>query len=73
MRRIPLEVPEPGHFEVDLVLHCDTNSTGEFIHTIQMTDVATGWSEIQAVFGRSFRVMADGFCLYAGSITLPGA
>jgi len=26
-----------------------------------MTDVATGWSEIQAVFGRSYRVMEDGF------------
>lgn len=66
MRQIPLETPEPGHFEVDLVLHCDTDSTGEFIHTIQMTDVATGWSEIQAVFGRSFRVMEDGFeCILA--------
>jgi hypothetical protein len=26
-----------------------------------MVDIATGWSEIVAVFGRSYRVMADGF------------
>jgi hypothetical protein len=26
-----------------------------------MLDIATGWSEIVAVFGRSYRVMADGF------------
>jgi len=71
MRRIPLETPEPGHFEVDLVLHCDTNSTGEFIHTIQMTDVATGWSEIQAVFGRSFRVMEDGFACILAQLPFP--
>lgn len=71
MRRIPLEVPEPGHFEVDLVLHCDTNSTGGFIHTIQVTDVATGWSEIQAVFGRSFRVMADGFACILAQLPFP--
>jgi hypothetical protein len=71
MRRIPLETLEPGHFEVDLVLHCDTNSTGEFIHTIQMTDVATGWSEIQAVFGRSFRVMEDGFACILAQLPFP--
>jgi hypothetical protein len=61
MRKIPYDTPEPGHFEVDLVLHCDEDSSGEYIHTIQMTDVATGWCEIQAVFGRSYRVMQDGF------------
>lgn len=71
MRKIPLETPEPGHFEVDLVLHCDTDSTGEFIHTIQMTDVATGWSELQAVFGRSFRVMEDGFACILTHLPFP--
>jgi hypothetical protein len=34
MRKIPYDIPEPGHFEVDLVLHCDEDSTGEYIHTI---------------------------------------
>ena len=61
MRKIPYDIPEPGHFEVDLVLHCDENNTGDYIHTLQMIDVATGWCEIQAVFGRSYRVMQDGF------------
>ena len=61
MRKIPWDIPQPGHFEVDLVVHSGDDTSGEFIHTIQMTDVATGWSEIQAVFGRSYRVMVDGF------------
>ena len=61
MRRIPFDTPEPGHFEVDLVLHCDQNNSGDYINTIQMTDVTTGWCAIQAVFGRSYRVMVDGF------------
>jgi hypothetical protein len=66
MRKIPYDTPEPGHFEVDLVLHCDEDSSGDYIHTIQMTDVATGWCELQAVFGRSYRVMVDGFgCILA--------
>ena len=34
MHRIPLTTPEPGHFEVGLVLHGDTNNTGEFIYTL---------------------------------------
>ncbi|MDZ4158425.1 MAG: transposase family protein, partial [Anaerolineaceae bacterium] len=61
MRRIPWNIPDPGHFEVDLVVHSGENSSGEYIHTLQMVDVATGWSEIAVVYGRSYRVMKDGF------------
>jgi hypothetical protein len=71
MRKIPYDTPEPGHFEVDLVLHCDVDNSGEYIHTIQMTDVATGWSEIQAVFGRSYRVMKDGFDCMLKNLPFP--
>jgi len=61
MRRIPWDIPEPGHFEVDLVVHSGEDSAGEFIHTLQMVDVHTGWSEIEAVYGRSYMAMQDGF------------
>lgn len=71
MRRIPYNTPDPGHFEVDLVMHCDENHAGEYIHTIQMIDVATGWCDIQAVFGRSYRVMQDGFGGLLGNLPFP--
>ena len=71
MRRIPYDIPQPGHFEVDLVLHCDEDNAGEYIHTIQMVDVATGWCGIQAVFGRSFRVMRDGFEQILTNLPIP--
>jgi hypothetical protein len=61
MKRIPWQEQEPGHFEVDLVHHCGPSSSGEYVHTIQMIDVATAWSERRAVLGRSYRVMKDGF------------
>lgn len=61
MRRIPWDEPEPGHFEVDLVHHCGTSSSGQYMHSVQMVDVATGWSERVAVLGRSYLVMQDGF------------
>ena len=41
--RIPWDEQEPGHFEVDLVHHCGASASGHYVHTVQMTDVAT-WS-----------------------------
>jgi hypothetical protein len=61
MGRIPWDVGEPGHFETDLVHHCGTNSSGEYVHTLQMVDVATGWTETRAILGRSYVVMEDAF------------
>ena len=52
---------EPGHFETDLVHHCGAAAAGQYVHTLQMIDVATGWSERVATLGRSYVVMADGF------------
>ncbi len=61
MGRIPWDEPQPGHFEVDLVHHCGSSASGEYIHTLQLIDVHTGWSERYAVLGRSYRVMQDAF------------
>jgi len=61
MGRIPWDVSEAGHFETDLVHHCGTSSSGEYVHTLQMVDVATGWTEPRAVLGRSYVVMEDAF------------
>ena len=61
MKRLPWDETEPGSFEVDLVHHCGPSASGEYVHTIQMIDVATGWSERTAVLGRSQRAMEDGF------------
>jgi hypothetical protein len=60
-RRIPWHEAAPGHFEVDLVHHCGPSSSGHYVHTFQMIDVATGWSERAATLGRSFLVMQDAF------------
>ena len=61
MGRIPWDVGKPGHFETDLVHHCGSSSSGEYVHTLQMVDVATGWTETKAVLGRSYVVMEDAF------------
>jgi hypothetical protein len=61
MRRIPWDEGRPGHFEVDLVHHAGASAEGQYVHTLQMIDVVSGWSERVAVLGRSYLVMADGF------------
>ena len=61
MRRIAWDEAEPGHFEVDLVHHGGPVPTGDFVYTLQLIDVATGWSERVAVLGRSQRRMEEGF------------
>jgi len=49
MRRIPWDVQTPGHFETDLVHHCGATPVGDYVHTLQLIDVATAWSERVAV------------------------
>lgn len=61
MKRISWDEREPGHFEVDLVHHTESTAEGHYVHSLQMIDVATGWSERVATLGRSYLVIRDGF------------
>jgi hypothetical protein len=71
MKRILWDEQEPGHFEVDLVHHCGPSASGEYVHTLQMIDVATGWSERVAVLGRSYLVMTDAFRRIVARLPFP--
>src|SRR6266487_3343649 len=61
MGRIPWDTKEPGHFETDLVHHAGESTTGEYGHTLQLIDVATGWSERVMLLGRGQRAMEAAF------------
>jgi hypothetical protein len=39
----------PGYLEVDLVVHCGARTEGSFVHTLVLTDVASGWTECIAL------------------------
>lgn len=51
---------QPGFLEVDLVAHCGDSTRGEYINTLNMTDIASGWTVSTAFIGRSER-----FCVAA--------
>lgn len=44
---------KPGYFEADLVAHCAESTAGEFLYTLTLTDIATGWTECQPLLNRS--------------------
>lgn len=46
---------EPGFFELDLVGHCGGNGRGEFLYTLNMTDVYSGWTVLGGMRGRGER------------------
>jgi len=48
----PWEVQEPGYAEVDLVSHSGPSARGEFVYTLNLTDVHTGWCASRAILGR---------------------
>ncbi len=61
MKRLDWATAEPGSCEVDLVHHCGEVASGEYVHTLQLIDIATGWSERAAVLGRSYQAMRTAF------------
>lgn len=42
----------PGFLEADTVAHCGTSMAGEFVYTIDTVDIATGWTEQRALWGK---------------------
>lgn len=37
--------PKPGFMEIDLVAHGGGDTAGNFVHTLTLTDIASGWTE----------------------------
>lgn len=42
----------PGAFQADLVAHCGESTAGFSLTTLLLVDVATGWTEVEAIWGK---------------------
>ena len=51
---------EPGFVEADTVAHCGTSMAGEFVNTLTVTDIYSGWTELRAVWGKSAAAVVGG-------------
>lgn len=57
-KQIPIKTEQwdesrPGFLETDLVAHCGSSTYGPFVNTIDTVDIATGWTEQRAAWGKS--------------------
>jgi hypothetical protein len=39
--------PAPGYFEMDLVAHCGKSVVGSYVHSLVLTDIASGWTPVR--------------------------
>ena len=49
------EENKPGYMEMDLVAHCGETTAGDYVNTLDMTDIYSGWTETAAVINRAQR------------------
>jgi transposase InsO family protein len=47
------DVKTPGYAEIDLVSHSGDSASGDFVYTLNLTDIHTGWTESRAILGKS--------------------
>jgi hypothetical protein len=58
-QQIPVKVPnqwdrsQVGNLQLDFVFHCGQSGAGQFIYTLSVADIASGWWEARALLGRS--------------------
>lgn len=43
---------DPGWCETDTVAHCGDNVSGEFVYSLDVVDICSGWSEQAAIWGK---------------------
>jgi hypothetical protein len=54
--------PAPGFFEIDMVEHCGGPKTdGDYVHTLTLTDIASGWTECVAMRVRDQMLVIEAF------------
>ncbi len=64
--------PPPGFFEIDMVEHCGGPKTdGDYVHTLTMTDIATGWTECVAMRMREQMLIVGAFEQVAAVLPFP--
>ncbi|RJP65712.1 MAG: transposase [Ignavibacteriales bacterium] len=56
-KQIPIKTNQwdesrPGFLEADTVAHCGSSLAGSFIYSVNTTDIATGWIETRACWGK---------------------
>jgi len=64
--------PPPGFLEVDMVEHCGGAKTdGDFVHSLVLTDIASGWTECIAMPVRDQTLVVEALRIAAADLPFP--
>ena len=55
----PWEDERPEFEEIDLVAHCGQTTEGQYLNTLTVTDLATGWTECLAIRQKSQHLVSE--------------
>jgi len=61
----------PGYLESDTVAHCGTSIAGSFVYTVNTVDIATGWTEQRAVWGKGYQGMEQALSSIEHALPFP--
>lgn len=62
---------KPGYFEADTVALCGDSLQEQFIWCLNMTDIATGWTEVRACWGKSSEAILNKIKEIEGDLPMP--
>ena len=62
---------KPGFFEIDFVEHCGGVAEGTFVHSLVLTDVASGWTECVALPAREQTLVIEGLAQVRAKLPFP--
>src|SRR6185437_12859181 len=51
--------PPPGSMEMDLVAHCGDSTRGSYLHSLTLTDIASGWTECAPLVVRESSLLVE--------------
>ena len=59
-KQVPIKLNQwdetrPGFIEADTVAHCGSSLSGQFVYTLNIVDIASGWTEQRALWGKGQR------------------
>lgn len=61
----------PGFLEIDLVAHCGTSTRGEYVNSLDATDIATGWTETRAIINKAAMHTTQAIKVIKGNLPFP--
>jgi hypothetical protein len=75
-RQIPIATNQwdetrPGFLEADMVAHCGETTAGMYVSTLDLVDIATGWTEQRGVWGKGERSVLEQIADVESSLPFP--